>query len=258
MENINAAERLHDALQEYERRRHPQSQQVPVKVWKQVLGLKDDFETMLELQRMGSLVPGVVWWAENEGPERLRDSVKRHAPAWLAALSPGLTNPVQPGSYRLRGDALTPLASVASLMDAQKVTGALTARERQSALDQLRTLRDDIGKDADLPDDLRQAVLERLRDVEAALEIWGVGGDEALAAALERLAGVITLGVAQMRGADGAGKYPLIMKRLAAYVGGVYQAIAATVTLKEGAQLAMHAGETFGMLPPGTSQSLGP
>lgn len=54
------------------------------------------------------------------------------------------------------------------------------------------------------------------------------------------------MAVAGMRGEDGQGEYPTILKRVAGFVGGVYQTIAGVVTLKEGAQLALYAGEAFG------------
>lgn len=258
MDGDNAAGRLHDALEAYQEGRSNSHQQAPVDIWQEVLECESKFHTMLELQALGAMVPGVVWWAENEGPERLRAAVLRHAPTWMSVLSPGLTNPVSSTAYRVGADALTPLASAAALMDSNKNQRALTATERQAALDQLRELRDAISQDAELPDDLRRALLDRLRDVEAALETWRAGGDDALAASLERLAGVVSLGVAGMRGQDGKQEYPPILKRVAGFVGGVYQTIAGTVTLKEGAQLALYAGEAFGALPPGTAGSLGP
>lgn len=223
-----------------------------------MLGCDAELETMLELQRLGALVPGVVWWAQNEGPARLAPAVIRHAPTWMSVLSPGLTVNVSAGSYRVAEDALTPLASAAALMDLGGDTHALTATERQTAIDQLRQLRDDVSSDDDLPSDLRHAILDRLRDVEGALETWQAGGDDALAAALERLAGVITMAVVGMTDEASEAEYPPILKQVAAYVGGLYQAIAGVVTLKEGAQLALYAGEIFGALPPGSAAVLGP
>lgn len=128
-----------------------------------MFGHDEDLGTMLELQRLGALVPGVVWWAEHEGPPRLKAPVLRHAPTWMSVLSPGLTMVVQPTSFRVEEDALTPLASAAALMDSRRDAQALTATERQAALDQLRSLRDAIVDDAELPEDLRRALLDRLR-----------------------------------------------------------------------------------------------
>lgn len=257
MDSTNAAARLHDALEAYEAARSGNSE-IPLRVWQNVLGHEDEFDTMIQLQGLGALVPDVVRWAEDEGPQRLRSSVHRHAPTWMSVLSPGLTMTVQSTSFRVHDDALTPLASAAALMDLRTDTSGLTERERQSAQEQLRKLRDEIINDENLPEDLRRALLDRLHEIESALEVWETGGEGALAASLERLAGVVVLAATGMAGPDSQTKYSPTLARVAEFVGGVYSSIAGVVTLKEGAQLALYAGEAIGTLPPGTAGLLGP
>lgn len=250
----NAASRLHAALERYEGQRHASAAQVPLEAWREALGCEDIYEAMLEVQRHGGLVLEVRWWAENEGPAFLRAAVRRHAPAWLKCLSPALQMKVNPTDYRVDADSLTILASIAALMDTTTVQTGLTTRQRRTAIEQVRQLRDEIVADEELPTDLRDALLQRLRDVEAALEIWDTGGDLALLDALERLAGVLMFGAGPTR--DEKGEYPPLVNRVYAFAGGVYQWLAASVTLKEGAQLALGTGEVLGLLPPGSAAAL--
>lgn len=250
----NAGSRLHDALEAYEGKRHDSAAQVPLDVWRAVLGCEDAYETMLEVQRLGGLVLEVRWWAENEGPAFLREAVRRHAPAWMKCLSPSLQMKVNPTDYRVDADSLTILASIAALMNTTTVQAGLTTRQRRTAIDQVRALRDEIVADEELPVDLRDALLQRLRAVEDALEIWDTGGDLALLEALERLAGVLMFGAAPT--ANDKGEYPTVINKVYAFAGGVYQWLAAGVTLKEGAQLALGTGELLGLVPPGSAAAL--
>lgn len=253
MDSDNAASRLHDALEAYDAKRIRTGGQAPVAAWQTALGTKTEFETMLKLQQLGSLVPDVVWWAKNQGPPRLKDPVLRHAPTWMSVLSPGLTDSVQPTRYQVSADALVPLASAAEMMDIGSSTNPLTASERQESLDQLRDLRDIIQADKDLPSDLRTVILDRLREVEGALETWSSGGTDALARALESLSGVIILGAAGMNEDD---EVPSSLNRAMQFTSKIYKAISVSVTLKEGALLALTGTEAFGLLPPGTSAAI--
>lgn len=250
----NAGSRLHGALQAYEAGRHDSQPQVPLHVWGEVLGCETSYETMLEVQRLGGLVLEVRWWAENEGPAFLREAVRRHAPTWMKCLSTSLQVRVNPTDYRVDADSLTILASIATLMNVTTVQAGLTTRQLRTAIDQVRALRDEIVADDELPVDLRDALLQRLRAVEDALEIWDAGGDLALLEALERLAGVLMFGAAPT--ANDKGEYPTVINKVYAFAGRVYQWIAAGVTLKEGAQLAVGTGELLGLVPPGSAAAL--
>lgn len=227
-----------------------------MKAWAKALGTDDDFDLVLELQDLGQLIVKVHEWVVENGPGFLQEAVRRHAPTWSACMSTALTGNVNPADYRVSQDSRDHLGSISALMDAQSVARSFTTRERREALEGIRALRDEVLAGEDLPADLKTAILDRLRDVEAALETWSAGGDDALAAALERMAGVVTMGIVAT--ADKDGNFPTVLNRVAQITGRLYQALATGVTLREGAQLALFAGESAGWLPPGTAGALGP
>jgi len=88
--------------------------------------------------------------------------------------------------------ALAMLDLVATVLSVSNPDGSIPTPEEEVDLrEKLADLRNDIREDSDLPAEIKRLILQRLNDIEVALDEVSLGGPDGVKSALERLGATI-------------------------------------------------------------------
>lgn len=187
----NPAGRLHTLLIAFDRNAHGQTIDV---VWGALLGVPNQPEklpgSLGELQVLVTEIETAVH--DTSGDKKQTD---RYKAQWRRTIYPhDVALNDQANKIRPSAEALDALEAIAEHLHDRHPDGRVPSTE------QLRTLRDDVDTliqdvlSEDLPDEVNQAIVKRLRQVQLAFDHIAVGGPAAARAAMEAVMGAIVLG----------------------------------------------------------------
>lgn len=157
--------------------------------WEATLDEPADFSAAFSAAM--ALVPAVRRTVTSLGLDQQLTVVDRWEDSWLRPFAPIDRGWTQGSQQLVEFDSLLALVTLSDLFGALGGVPALVGpEESQTLLGLLDDARAAI-RDANLPADLRSALLARLQDVQWAIEHYTIQGPEGLQAALERLGAVL-------------------------------------------------------------------
>jgi hypothetical protein len=179
----NPAHHLHQILTAFDNHASPHK------------SVRDTWEAALACDEQGlaacfqgamSLVPQIRTRIENQGLAGQVAVVNRYESEWLAPFLPDRSWDSK-SSGLVGQDSLLALSSLATIMGMLDQSRVVSAEQSESLLRLIDEARAAMRDDASLPLDLRTLILDRLHDVEWAVEHFMINGPEGLQAALDRL-----------------------------------------------------------------------
>jgi hypothetical protein len=183
----NPAGRLHDLLARL--RESPESNSV-ISAWADVLGVEQD-KVVVHLGPVADLVRLIQNAADRSGEQALLAPVGRYRTAWARPIFPvdqAFDAPLR--KVLPDGAAMEALDTVSALLHATAPDGVVPGEEELEARKaELRNLIDEVEVATEIPDELKHLLIDRLRDVEQAIEHLNVGGPGAVKRAMEAAMG---------------------------------------------------------------------
>lgn len=185
----NPAGRLHDLLTRLAKQ--PGNTSL-LDAWATVLDVAAE-DIAVHLSEVASLVRGTQEAVNNAGEEALLPMVGRFRDSWAQPIFP------QDHAFKDRLDRVLPdensldtLGVVSAHLHAIAPEGVVPGEsELETRKEELRTLIDEVGAAADIPDEVKHLLIARLRDVESAIDHLNVGGPGAIQRAMEAAMGSV-------------------------------------------------------------------
>jgi hypothetical protein len=187
----NPAGRLHALLQELAT--HPGNQRFR-DAWAEVLQVEVQ-QVKLRLGKVGQLIAETEQAAHALGDDAFEQMVTANRPAWEVAVYPDSSGYEQPfEKVGFNEASLNPLAVVASHLRTVRPEGKVPTEQRTEQLrEDVFGLIDEVRGADDLPVEVQDLVIARLKDILHALDDVRVGGPRAVQRAVEVLVSEIDL-----------------------------------------------------------------
>lgn len=185
----NPAGRLHQLLRELSE----QNPDAPlIGAWSHVLGVPPD-DVILHIGGVADLVRQIQEAVDGVGAEYLRAPVSRYRKTWASPIFPRDHMPKQPLKPVLpSSESLEALELVSAQLHMVLPEGVVPDGEELDRLrEQLQELAASVRQADDLPDDVKQAIIARLLDVEKAIQHVHVGGPDAVRLATDAVMGTV-------------------------------------------------------------------
>ncbi len=183
----NPAGRLHDLLVRL--RESPGSNSV-ISAWEDLLGVQQS-EVVVHLGPVADLVRQIQNAADESGDRALLDPVERYRTVWARPIIPvdqafdARLDRVLPD-----GAAMEALNTVSALLHATAPEGVIPREDELAARkEDLRNLIDEVEVAKEIPSEVKHLLIDRLRDIEEAIEHLSVGGPGAVKRAMEAALG---------------------------------------------------------------------
>ncbi|MCU1670653.1 MAG: hypothetical protein JWP40_3580 [Blastococcus sp.] len=197
----NPAGRLHSLLTGYRETSNGDNRSV-LAVWADVLGAKDDTETLLSIAETAGLIPQIEAAVIRSGDEDQEEVFASFAASWASAvLAPGV-NLHGGNAFAVAAsvEQLAVLGGLSSFLSATASEGRVpTDAEISDLRGQVQDLINSITEDAELPEEVKRLALDHAYRLAQALDHFRIGGPGAVKAATERLVGATVLAPDQVR-----------------------------------------------------------
>jgi hypothetical protein len=183
----NPAGRLHDLLARLQE--SPGSNPV-IAAWAEVFGVQQD-EVVVHLGPVADLVRQIQNAADKSGQQALLAPVGRYRTAWARPIFP-VDQAFDAALHKVLPDgaAMEALDTVSALLHATAPDGVVPGDgELETRKEELRNLIDEVEVATEIPDELKHLLIDRLRDVEEAIEHLNIGGPGAVKRAMEAAMG---------------------------------------------------------------------
>lgn len=185
----NPAGRLHELLRQLSEQ---SGRGTLVAGWAEVLGVSEQ-DVVLHIGGVADLVRQIQEAVDRADDEVLRAPVARLRNTWARPIFPpdhpfnGELGAVLPGA-----EALESLGLVSAQLHLVAPEGEVPDGDKLDELkEQLRDLVEEVRQSDELPGDLKDAIAERLTDVEKAIEHVHVGGPDAVRRAMQVVVGTV-------------------------------------------------------------------